>query len=82
MIDIANKRVRFDFKKLSVKALKTLTIPPFEEASIPVTVESSLPTDIVGELLPIDLGNDSPLLGAEIVGKIWEDGRSAYRIFI
>ena len=80
VIDIANKKVKFDFKDLPVKALNTLIIQPGAEMSLPVVVESSLPPGTVGELLPIDPGENSSLLGARIVGKIWEDGKSAYRV--
>ena len=76
VIDIANKKVKFDFKDLPVKALNTLIIPPGAEVSLPVLVESSLPTGTVGELLPIDPGESSSLLGARIVGKLWENGKS------
>ena len=79
IINISDRSAHFTVKNVPVRAVHNIKVQPMQEVSIPAQIDDNLPVGLVGELTPI-FKEDHPLMGARIIGKVHENGLTAYRL--
>jgi len=79
VIDISKRNVQWTVKNVPVRAVQSIQVEPLQEVSIPVQIEGDLPVNLVGELTS-GYGEEDPVMGARVVGKVHEGGMTAYRL--